>query len=71
MHRFIAGLSILFHSTVSDFQPVLFCFDYYSHVIILKSGRERFPALFFSLRMSLAIQEAFVALYKNFLIFMF
>ena len=71
MCRFMAGLSILFHSTMSDFQPILFCCDYNSHVIILKSGTVILPALFFSLRMSLAIQETFVALYNIFLIFMF
>ena len=66
MRTFIAGLSILFHSTVSDFQPILFCFDYYSRVIILKSGRVILPALFFFLRMSFAIQETFVAVYTFF-----
>ena len=49
---------------VSVFMPVLYCFDYHSLKYSLKSGSMISPALFFFLKIALAIWGSFVVLYK-------
>ena len=56
MCEFISGLSILFHSSIYlFFVPIPHCFDYCSFVVLSEVWRVMPPALFFFLRVALAI----------------
>ena len=59
IHEFISGLSILFHWSMCLFlMSVPYCFGYYSFVIWFDISM-RPPALFFFLKIVLAIQDPF------------
>ena len=52
---FISGLSMLFHWNMSIFMPIPYCFDYCSFVVLSEVWKGVPLALFFFLRIALAI----------------